>query len=118
VDAAFPPEAAADAPPSGNGRSNEPDAGPPNAPEPANPPELPDDPPPANGEPAAAAPDDLAALPWTESLGRWVDTDRLASSAQMGLALLVLGFIPALFLMTTAYLRIAIVLGVLRQAFG
>jgi flagellar biosynthetic protein FliP len=76
--------------------------------------------------PSASAPESAAVDPALDSttltlpepLCRWVDTDRLASSAQLGVTMLLLGLIPALCLMTTAYIRIAIVLSVLRQAFG
>ena len=49
---------------------------------------------------------------------QWIAAERTASSVQLAVTMLALGLIPAVLLMTTAYVRIAIVLGLLRQAFG
>ncbi len=49
---------------------------------------------------------------------QWITSERNASSLRLVVTMLALGLIPALLLMTTAYVRIAIVLGLLRQAFG
>ncbi len=59
--------------------------------------------------------EDLSAV--RDALG-WIPLDRWGSSAGIVLSMAVLGFVPALLLMTTCYLRITIVLGLLRQAFG
>jgi flagellar biosynthesis protein FliP len=44
--------------------------------------------------------------------------DRLFSSLQLVVTMTVVGLVPALLLMTTSYVRITIVLALLRQAFG
>ena len=49
---------------------------------------------------------------------QWAAAEGGASSLRLGIMMLGLGLIPALLLMTTAYVRIAIVLGLLRQALG
>jgi flagellar biosynthetic protein FliP len=56
------------------------------------------------------------ALP--EELRRWVDSERLSHSVQLGVTMVLLGLVPAFLLMTTSYIRISIVLSLLRQAFG
>lgn len=47
-----------------------------------------------------------------------LDSKRIASSMQLVVTMAVVGLIPALLLMTTSYVRISIVLSLLRQAFG
>ncbi|MEM9587244.1 MAG: flagellar type III secretion system pore protein FliP [Planctomycetota bacterium] len=49
---------------------------------------------------------------------RWTSPEGLASSLQVMLLLTVLSLAPAVLLMTTCYIRIIIVLGLLRQAIG
>ena len=49
---------------------------------------------------------------------QWTQPDTLASSLQIMLLLTVLSLAPAILLMTTCYVRIIIVLGLLRQAIG
>ena len=53
-----------------------------------------------------------------QQLWRLLPRERLASSAQLAGAMVLIGLIPALLLMTTSYVRIAIILSILRQAFG
>jgi flagellar biosynthetic protein FliP len=48
----------------------------------------------------------------------WVSPSQMSSSVQVFLTMAVLGLIPALLLMTTSYVRVVVVLGLLRQAFG
>lgn len=49
---------------------------------------------------------------------KWTSPEGLASSLQILLLLTVLSLAPAILLMTTCYVRIVIVLGLLRQAIG
>jgi flagellar biosynthetic protein FliP len=49
---------------------------------------------------------------------QWLSFDRLQSTAQLAISMTVLGVVPALLLMTTSYVRISVVLALLRQAFG
>lgn len=53
-----------------------------------------------------------------EQAETWVTPDRMSSSAQVFITMALLGLIPALLLMTTSYVRVVVVLGLLRQAFG
>ncbi|HPM79956.1 MAG TPA: flagellar type III secretion system pore protein FliP [Candidatus Anammoximicrobium sp.] len=48
----------------------------------------------------------------------WVSRERLGSTLQMILTMSVLSLAPAVLLMTTSFIRIAVVLGLLRQALG
>ncbi len=48
----------------------------------------------------------------------WFRPERLGSSVQLVTTMTVLGLVPAVLLMTTSYVRITIVLTLLRQAFG
>ncbi|NLF70107.1 MAG: flagellar type III secretion system pore protein FliP [Candidatus Anammoximicrobium sp.] len=48
----------------------------------------------------------------------WVSRDRLGSTLQMVLTMSVLSLAPAVLLMTTSFIRITVVLGLLRQALG
>lgn len=48
----------------------------------------------------------------------WVSRERLGSTLQMVLTMSVLSLAPAVLLMTTSFVRIAVVLGLLRQALG
>ena len=59
---------------------------------------------------------DTFAVP--SGLDEWLDTKRLASTLQLVATMTVVGLVPALLMMTTSYVRIAIVLSLLRQAFG
>ena len=53
-----------------------------------------------------------------EQAESWITPDRMSSSAQVVVTMALLGVIPALLLMTTSYVRVVVVLGLLRQAFG
>ena len=53
-----------------------------------------------------------------EQAESWITPDRMSSSAQVFITMALLGLIPALLLMTTSYVRVVVVLGLLRQAFG
>lgn len=72
----------------------------------------------------SATPADLATKPspftaetWTNP-DRWTEPEGLGGSLRVMLALTVLSLAPAILLMTTCYVRIVIVLGLLRQAIG
>lgn len=54
----------------------------------------------------------------TASPADWVSRERLSSTLQMVLTMSVLSLAPAVLLMTTGFIRIAVVLGLLRQALG
>lgn len=82
-----------------------------------------------SGTAVAVAPaQDTAAAPAvdTAALGKllgdgpasWTDKGRLNSTLQIVLAMTVLSLAPAILLMTTSFVRIAVVLGLLRQALG
>lgn len=47
-----------------------------------------------------------------------IDPQRLSGTLQLAASVTITGFIPALLLLTTSYIRITIVLSLLRQAFG
>jgi flagellar biosynthetic protein FliP len=49
---------------------------------------------------------------------KWASPEGLSSTIEVGLLLAVLSLAPAVMLMTTCFIRIAIVLGLLRQALG
>src|SRR5437763_8532495 len=70
--------------------------------------------------PAAAAP--LLPDPVVEALRggpeSWTSPQRLSSTLQVMLLLTVLSLAPAILLMTTSFVRIVVVLGLLRQAIG
>lgn len=69
---------------------------------------------PAAGEAGASAVErTLAANP-----ADWVSRERLGGTLQMVLTMSVLSLAPAVLLMTTSFVRIAVVLGLLRQALG
>jgi len=53
-----------------------------------------------------------------EAIDRWTSPEGLSSSLQIMLLLTVLSLAPAILLMTTCFLRIVVVLGLLRQALG
>ncbi len=65
-------------------------------------------------EPAAAPPPS----PLTANPADWVSRERLGATLQMVLTMSVLSLAPALLMMTTSFVRIAVVLGLLRQALG
>jgi len=67
----------------------------------------------APGDPAAAP-----ASPLTANPADWVSRERLGATLQMVLTMSVLSLAPALLMMTTSFIRIAVVLGLLRQALG
>jgi len=47
-----------------------------------------------------------------------IDPQRLSGTLQLAASVTITGFVPALLLLTTSYIRITIVLSLLRQAFG
>jgi flagellar biosynthetic protein FliP len=55
---------------------------------------------------------------WIDRTGKWSSPGGLTGSVQMMLGLGILSLAPAVLLMTTCYVRIVIVLGLLRQAIG
>ena len=55
---------------------------------------------------------------WLEGLEQWVGPKGLAQSVQTLLLLTLLSAAPAALLMTTCYVRVVIVLGILKQALG
>ena len=61
---------------------------------------------------------DKTATPAILDLQAWLAPNRIGSSLQIALTMAVLSLAPAILLMTTAYIRISIVLNLLRQAFG
>ena len=67
-------------------------------------------------KPVAVAPQTLEILGGGPE--QWTSPEGLASSLQVMLLLTVLSLAPAILLMTTCYVRIIIVLGLLRQAIG
>lgn len=66
---------------------------------------------PASSDPPSAG---TTGVDWQQ----WLSFDRLQSTAQLAISMTVLGVVPALLLMTTSYVRISVVLALLRQAFG
>ncbi len=54
----------------------------------------------------------------TEAPGAWSHPERLNSTLQIVLLMSVLSLAPAILLMTTSFVRISVVLGLLRQALG
>src|SRR6188474_1635852 len=77
-------------------------------------------PPPA--APPALAPAPILPDPVAEALRggpeSWTSPERLSSTLQVMLLLTVLSLAPAILLMTTSFIRIVVVLGLLRQAIG
>ncbi len=69
-----------------------------------------------NRDPIKVAPDTMQLLGGGPE--EWTSPEGLASSLQVLLLLTVLSLAPAVLLMTTCYVRIIIVLGLLRQAIG
>lgn len=57
-------------------------------------------------------------LPLIGGPEKWTSPEGLSSTIEMGLLLAVLSLAPAVMLMTTCFIRIAVVLGLLRQALG
>ena len=53
-----------------------------------------------------------------EGVDSWTSPQRLSSSLQVLLLLTILSLAPAIVLMTTSFVRIVVVLGLLRQAIG
>lgn len=72
--------------------------------------------------PIEAAPSPLLTDPVAEALRggpeSWTSPERLSSTLQVMLLLTVLSLAPAILLMTTSFVRIVVVLGLLRQALG
>jgi len=71
---------------------------------------------------SAASPAPLLADPVVEALRggpeSWTSPERLSSTLQVMLLLTVLSLAPAILMMTTSFVRIVVVLGLLRQAIG
>jgi flagellar biosynthesis protein FliP len=78
--------------------------------------------PPTPASPAASPPAPLLPDPVAEALRggpeSWTSPQRLSSTLQVMLLLTVLSLAPAILLMTTSFVRIVVVLGLLRQAIG
>ena len=69
--------------------------------------------------PQVEAGDESRLMQFLFSEGRdWIAAEGGSSSLRLVISMVALGLIPALLLMTTAYVRIAIVLSLLRQALG
>jgi flagellar biosynthesis protein FliP len=72
--------------------------------------------------PASPSPAPLLPDPLTEALRggpeSWTTPERLSSTLQVMLLLTVLSLAPAILMMTTSFVRIVVVLGLLRQAIG
>lgn len=62
--------------------------------------------------------DDVAALLGLSGPEEWTRPERLSSTLQVMLLLTVLSLAPAVLLMTTCFVRVIVVLGLLRQALG
>src|SRR3954470_6497036 len=77
---------------------------------------------PAPSSPAANPPAPLLPDPVAEVLRggpeSWTSPQRLSSTLQVMLLLTVLSLAPAILMMTTSFVRIVVVLGLLRQAIG
>ena len=78
--------------------------------------------PPAPASSSASPPAPLLPDPVVEALRggpeSWTSPQRLSSTLQVMLLLTVLSLAPAILLMTTSFIRIIVVLGLLRQAIG
>jgi len=78
--------------------------------------------PPPPAAPPALAPAPILPDPVAEALRggpeSWTSPERLSSTLQVMLLLTVLSLAPAILLMTTSFVRIVVVLGLLRQAIG
>jgi flagellar biosynthetic protein FliP len=76
----------------------------------------------ANSTPQAPLPPTLLPDPVAEAMRggpqSWTSPERLSSTLQVMLLLTVLSLAPAILLMTTSFVRIVVVLGLLRQALG
>lgn len=48
----------------------------------------------------------------------WIPAEKVSGSLHLAVSMTILGLVPALLLMTTCYVRISVVLALLRQAFG
>jgi len=76
----------------------------------------------ASAAPVPAPPAPLFPDPVAEALRggpeSWTSPQRLSSTLQVMLLLTVLSLAPAILLMTTSFVRIVVVLGLLRQAIG
>src|SRR6267142_5156116 len=76
----------------------------------------------APSAPTATPPAPLLPDPVVEALRggpeSWTGPERLSSTLQVMLLLTVLSLAPAILLMTTSFVRIVVVLGLLRQAIG
>jgi flagellar biosynthetic protein FliP len=69
--------------------------------------------------PQTAPPPELGVAPhFLAGPERWISPEGLSSTIQIMLLLTVLSLAPALLLMTTCFVRIIVVLGLLRQAMG
>jgi flagellar biosynthetic protein FliP len=73
---------------------------------------------PAATEQTPSRPTSDLAIPFVGNPEKWTSPEGLSSTIEMGLLLAVLSLAPAVMLMTTSFIRIAVVLGLLRQALG
>jgi len=74
---------------------------------------------PVYAQEAFNAPENLElSAPPQDLLGSWVRPEGLAASIQILVALTVLTLLPAIILMTTSFVRVLVVLAILRQAIG
>ena len=74
-----------------------------------------------SNEPSSEASGEPARLEFPGGLGspdRWTSPEGLASALQVMLLLTVISLAPAILMMTTCFVRIVVVLGLLRQALG
>jgi len=78
---------------------------------------LPDEPAPIDEESDDLKADDMTGFV-TAGPQRWLQPDGLAPALQIMLMLTVLSMAPAILLMTTSFIRIVVVLGLLKQAIG
>ncbi len=68
--------------------------------------------------PATATPPSQSSTDPAQLVDRWTNRQGLSSALQIMLLLTVISVAPALLLMTTSFVRIVVVLGLLRQALG
>ncbi len=74
---------------------------------------------PVYAQEAFNAPQNLELSPPPQDLlGSWIRPEGLAASIQILIALTVLTLLPAIILMTTSFVRVLVVLAILRQAIG
>lgn len=62
--------------------------------------------------------EDASAVLTAQNFLDWIPAEKVSSSLHLAISMTLLGLVPALLLMTTCYVRISVVLALLRQAFG